>query len=522
MRMWLFGALLLLFSCKGSVEYAEAPEGVGISGVRRLSADEYDRTIRDLLHDESSPARTALPADVIDPFDNDFTQQEPTAILVTGVEALANDVASRFVADSARRSLVVGCTLPAPDDAVCLHKFIVEFGRRAIRRPLTLDEIDPLMALGTLFATSEGDFWEGIDVVLRVFLQHPEFIYRVEKGTRTAEEGVYRLDDFEVATRLSYFVWGTTPDDRLLDMAEAGLLRDSAMIGRIASEMLEDPRALERTDRFHAMWMGYWALPHDPDLTAAMRLETRRLLEEVIYIEQSSWLDVFTMNGTWIDDDLAGHYDLQPPGSDEPMWVRYDGTTRQGILSHGSFLSVAGKFGDTSPTQRGKLIRTRLMCQPVAPPPPDVNVDEPPEDPTSDCKFDAYASHRVVGTSCKDCHDALDPVGFGLENYDQAGVYREHDNDHPECTIAGDGDVDGATFNGPAGLADILIESETITDCVVQQMYRFAMGHEAQDIDRPLVTSLAQRFPASGYRFDQLMLDLITDPTFQYRREETP
>jgi hypothetical protein len=361
-----------------------------------------------------------------------------------------------------------------------------------------------------------------VDVVLRALLQHPEFIYRVEIGRRTASPGVYRLNDYEVATRLSYFLWGTTPDDGLLDMAQAGLLTDARFIRPIAAEMLADPRALERTDRFHALWMGYWELPHSPDLTAAMRLETRRLIEEVVYLEPSSWLDLFTMEGTWIDDDLAAHYDLQPPGSDTPMWVRYDGTTRKGILSHGSFLSVAGKFGDTSPTQRGKLIRTRLMCQPVAPPPPDVNVDEPPEDPLSDCKYDAYASHRATGTSCKGCHDALDPVGFGLENYDEAGVFRDHDNGHPECPISGDGDVDGATFNGPAGLADLLVAGGTVSDCGVYQLYRFAMGHEPDATDLALVTELAAKFPVSGHRFDQLMLDLVSNPSFQYRREETP
>ena len=483
--------------------------------MRRLSRVEYDDTVFDLLLDDSRPARVGLPEDIVDPFDNDFTLQESSSVLVSGLESLANDVANRLAADPVRRAALVPCAKPAN----CMGPFVRQFGRRALRRPLEVDEVNTYQQLAEAFSGNDG--WDGVDVVVRMLLQHPEFVYRVEVGSPTEKAGVFRLNDYEVATRLSYFLWGTTPDDRLLDLAESGLLSDPSLVRKAASEMMSDPRAEDRVDRFHAMWLGYWQLPHDAELTLAMREETRRLLDEVLFAEPGSWLELFTMNGTWIGDDLAAHYDLPPPGSATPEFVSYGSTTRQGILSHGSFLSVAGKFGDTSPTQRGILIRTRLLCQPIPPPPPEVNADEPPSGTPADCKEDRYAMHRESGT-CRDCHEVMDPVGFGLENYDQEGRFRTTDLNKPDCVISGDGHIDDVEFNGPKELANVLVDDPNLTACVVSQAFHFAMGHEAQYADRPVVEGLTEGFIASGYRFDRLILDIVSDPTFLYRLEESP
>ena len=249
--------------------------------------------------------------------------------------------------------------------------------------------------------------------------------------------------------------------------------------------LLADDRARDRVDRFHAMWLGYYELPHAPELTTAMREETRALLDDVIFDNTRSYLDVFQSDGTFVDDTLAQHYGLPAPGSNQPAWVAYGDSGRQGLLSHGSFLSVAARFGDTSPTQRGLLIRKRLFCEAIPPPPPDVDVDNPPPSVESNCKWDRYAAHRENGT-CRSCHELIDPIGFGLEQFDQNGQFREVEAEYPECEISGDGDVDGDAFNGPGGLANYLIDNDVLDECLVFQMYRFAMGHEVGDDDAPL------------------------------------
>jgi hypothetical protein len=503
-------------------EVVPPPEagGVGVVGLRRLSRTELDHTLRDLVGDDTRPASQRIPEDVIDPFDNDYTTQYASSVLIEGIEALAIDVSRRLMQDVSRRDMVVGCQPSGANDAACMESFIRSFGRKALRRPLTQTEVDNWLALGLQYATEGSGFYEGVDAIVRLLLQHPSFIYRVELGTATEEPGVYRLDDFEVATRLSYFVWGSTPDDELLDRAEAGRLGTTEELAEAAQWMLDDPRARARIDRFHAMWLGYYTLPHAAELTNAMREETRALLDEVIFDNPRSYMDVFRATGTFVNDTLAQLYGLTPPGSDQPVWVDYGDTGRQGLLSHGSFLSVLARFGDTSPTQRGILIRTRLLCQSIPPPPPDVDVDNPPEAGEElPCKQDRYEAHRDGGT-CQACHQLIDPVGFGLEQYDQLGRFRTHEEDAPECEITGEGEIDGTPFNGPAGLADYIVDNQLLDTCFVSQVYRFAMGHEAGVDDMRYLDDLSTAFRENDHRFDQLVLSLVADEAFSYRREE--
>lgn len=512
-------SLLILAACSRDADEpapTAAPAGVPISGVRRLSRDECDNTLRDLLGDDTRPCTALLPEDVVDPFDNDVATQDPSAVLIAGWEVLANDVATRFVADSSRRAAFVPC---APDDG-CLTTFVEDFGRLALRRPLAADEVAAYVGLGAAYTEESGDFWEGIDTVVRALLQSPEFTYRVEIGAATDDPAVFRLDGYELATRLSYLLWGTTPDDALLDLAGSGGLASSAALRAQAVEMLADPRAVDRLDRFHALWLGYGVLPHEAWLTDALREETRRLVEENAIVSRAPYGDLFTGEGTWISDELAAHYALPLPGSDEPVFVPYGDSGRRGLFSTGSFLSVAAKYGDTSPTQRGRLVRERLLCSPVPPPPPDVNVDEPPEDPESECKVDDYAAHREAGSSCQGCHDLMDPIGFGLEGFDAAGRARDHDLGAPECPISGEGELDGVPFVGPAGLSALLVADPSFASCVVTQAWRFAMGRVEGPDDLASVDALAVGFSLSATPFDALLLGLVADDAFLFRREE--
>jgi len=504
----------------GDDPVAPAPESpVAESGLRRLSRVEYDNTVRDLLGDTTNPGSQRLPADVVDPFDNDYTTQAASKPLVEGLEATALDVVDRLMQDPQRRDAVIGCALAgdADSDAACLSSFIATFGRRALRRPLSVDEVEEFSAL----AAAQPDPYGAAAAVVTAVLLDPEFVYRVERGRPTDEPGVFRLDSFEVATRLSYFVLGTTPSDELLDLAEDDGLATPNDVRAVAEAMLADPRARARIEDFHAMWLGYRELPHAADLAAAMHTETSALVERVVFDEQAAWLELFTAEQTFVGDLLATHYGLAPPGADTPTWVDYGNSGRRGILSHGAFLSVAASIADTSPTKRGKFVRRRLMCQEVPKAPPDVNVDQAPQSPDSPCKWDAYAVHRETGGACTGCHALMDPIGFGLENYDSAGRFRTHDTDLPECEIEGVGDLDGVAFHGPAELADRLIDSGTLDACAVTHVIRFAIGREIDEQDAWMHEALIEQFRDDDHRFDRLVIELVGAEAFGYRREES-
>jgi len=516
----------------GTVPPPEDVNTVGFSGMRRLTANEYDNTVRDLLLGDEAQAELLLPNDPLTPFDNAYTAQIASQALIEGADLLAADAANRLLEEPARRDMVVGCVPASPGDEQCMTEFVTRFGRRALRRPLADDEIQVFLhgESGTdgaiEHAIADGDFYTGVDTFIRTILQDPQFLYRVELGAPVeGEPGVYKLNDFEVATRLSYLVWGSGPDDDLLDTAEAGGLGTPEEIRAAAATMILDPRAIDRIDRFHALWLGYAQMSFGGELAAAMRAETKALLERIIFDEQRPWHDVFRLNETFVNDTLAQHYGLPLPGSDTPQWVPYDRPERAGLLAHGSFLSVGGKFNDTSPVQRGLLIRTRLFCQDIPPPPPEVDPDQAPVGGV--CKEERYAAHRTGG--CAGCHEQIDPVGFGLENFDSQGRYRTNEPDNPDtvedestCVISGAGEIVGiGTFSGPAELQDLAIEAGLLNGCVAKQLYRYAIGRqEIDELDQAFIDHVVEGIGLGVFRFDDLILEFVATDAFGYRREE--
>jgi hypothetical protein len=252
-----------------------------------------------------------------------------------------------------------------------------------------------------------------------------------------------------------------------------------------------------------------------------MRAESDALIERVLFDDKRPWQDIFRSDETFVSDALATHYGMDPPGSEAPVWTSYGDTDRRGILSHGSFLSNGAKFDDTSPTLRGLAVRTRLLCQQIGDPPPGVATDEPiTGSGDAVCKKELYAEHAQGG--CASCHSLMDPVGFGLENYDQLGRYREHEVEAPECAIDGAGELSGVgTFEGPAGLEELLLGSDDFDRCVVTQLYRFAMGKfELDDLDRDLIGALVAGAGPDDFRFDELLLDFVSHEAFRHRRDE--
>jgi hypothetical protein len=538
-RIISFATALLVAGCTGysfgpsrdTAAPARAPEvpaavvnpevlGVGPVGIRRLTRTEYIASVRDLLGKDVPEAYTFLPDDPGLPFHNDYRSQVASAGLIEALQQLAELMSDRLLADPAQRDLVVGCTPTGPDDVACLKSFVEKFGRKALRRALTDEDTATFLAFQA-DARELGDFYVGVKLVLRAMLQHPEFLYRIEFGTEVPERaGLFRLNNFELATRLSFFLLGATPNDELLDLAAAGKLSTPSQVRDAAASILANPRARAVIHSFHAQWLGY-TQPKAPtaSLQQAMQTETKALVDRVVFERQEPWLNLFRSTETFANDELAGHYGLTLPGSATPSWVSYGTSGRKGILSHAGFLTNGIKFGDTSPTQRGKFIRNRLMCQEVPKPPPDVPADQPPSSDTGPCKVDRYRVHSQSGV-CSSCHSLMDPLGFGLENYDAEGRFRTTEPDAPECVISGEGEMAGVgTFNGPGELGELLIQSGQLEPCLVKQLFSSAWGRQPTADDAAYVDAVTTEFKSDG-RFDQLILDFVSNEAFGYRREE--
>ncbi|MDH3727450.1 MAG: DUF1592 domain-containing protein [Myxococcales bacterium] len=495
------------------------------SGVRRLSQAELDNTLSDLLGEDTAPASRLLNEDEFRPFDNDYTIQQASDALITSLEALAEEVAERAVGDTARRSALVPCTPTGPGDAECFREFLDGFLPRAFRRAVTTEDVASYMALLN-FATEDNavvnnDFYTAVKLAVSATLQDPEFLYRVEHGSPGSTPALLELDGYEIASRMSYLLWATMPDDTLFAAAAAGTLTTAEGRQAEAARMLEDPRARTQLHRFHAMWLGYRSIPHTAELVNAFNRETSALIDRVILDEPGSYLRLFTMGETFVDDALADHYGLPRP-TDGEGWVSYEGTGRAGILGHGSLLAAFSKFEDTSPTQRGILVRTRFMCEDVPRPPPDIDTDQPPQGAMDAvCKYDRYAEHRDQSSSCAGCHSLVDPIGFGLENFDVAGRYREHDDGLPECVIEGTGEIVGVgNFSSPAELSQLLVDNQYVDACAVQQLMTYAWGRPPSVYEEELLTEMTGSFRGGAHDFKGFMLGFIGSDRFARRVEE--
>jgi Protein of unknown function (DUF1592)/Protein of unknown function (DUF1588)/Protein of unknown function (DUF1595)/Protein of unknown function (DUF1585)/Protein of unknown function (DUF1587) len=494
------------------------PYVASASEARRLSRTELDNTLRDLLGDSTAPASKMLSEDRFTPFDNDYTTQRASGALVDSLELLARAVATRALANTTQRSQVVPCMPASNGDQACFERTVRELLPRAFRRPVTDAEVDAYLPLLD-YATEDNpdvphDFYTAVELLLRSVLQDPEFLYRIERGTD--------LDDHAIASRLSYLLWATMPDAQLFAEAKAGRLTDASSRRQIASRMLKDARAKQQLRRFHAMWLGYRAIPQSAELAAAFQRETSALIDRVVFDQPESYLNVFTKNETYLDDALAAHYGLPRPAGGEG-WVAYGDSGRAGILSHGSVLAAFSKFSDTSPTQRGIFVRTRLLCETLKPPPPDVMADQPPSgNDDAICKYDRYKAHRT-SVSCASCHALTDGIGFGLENYDIAGRFRTHDDGQPECEIAGEGTLVGiGDFSGPAELGALLVDEGLVEPCIVQQVFQFAIGRPPEGNELDAIQALTTTFAGADHDFQALLLSIIESDAFARRLEPAP
>lgn len=497
--------------------------------VRRLSHLEYDRTIRDLVGLDLTLASAMAPDNVVDGYTNDAD-----ALLVSGLLADQYRVAAETVADAmlADLSKYLSCDPVADGEAACAEAFVVEFGRRAFRRPLDGDELARYSAIQAEIVALDG-FEESLRWTIAAMLQSPAFLYRSELGT-PQDDGTYRLTSHEIASAMSYLVVGTMPDEALLADADADLLHDPAVVLDHAARLVAREDAALPMRTFVDLWLGTGLLElatRDPELfpeltaeiRTAMRSETHRLVDEV-WREGGSYRDLLLADHSFLTDDLAGFYGVElgdaPPDGDG--FRRTDVSAHYGgVLTHGSVLLTHALPQSSSPIHRGLTVRERLLCNDLPPPPAGV-VNEAPEVEPGVSTRERYAMHSA-DPACAGCHDLLDPIGFGFEHYDAVGRWRADDQGLPiDATGVVNGTAAGdVEFDGVGALAVILADSPEAQQCYAQQWSTFALGGLRQD---PGLECIAERvggeLATAELRLDAAVAALVSAPGFASRRAD--
>jgi hypothetical protein len=503
--------------------------------LRRLTHSQYNNTVRDLLGDYSRPADRFPPEDFVNGFKNQLRTQGMPPLLAEAYGAAAEKLAlNAFRAGDVNGLLP--CKPASARDVKCRDQFVQGFGLRAFRRPLTGAELRRYASLFTGQATKTGQFLEGARIVVEAMLQSPKFLFHVESSL--AEAGRFR--DYEVASRLAYFLWDTMPDRRLFDAAANGELRTPEGRERVARSMLDQPPARQAVDEFFAEWLRFDRVlgsvkdrrrypEFTPELAAMMVQETRTLLANLVW-NDGNFMEAFTAEYSFLNADLAGLYGMPaPPGEFE--LVRFPaGSRRSGLLGQASFLASNAGPVETSPTARGIFIREQLLCQHVPNPPPGVNTQVP--EPTAErplARRQRMQAH-VENPTCASCHRLMDPIGFGLENYDAVGRWRDKEVIEFENTgskadaaakvelpIDGKGEIAGlanSAFSEPRAIGRLLAESRGCQECVVRQLFRYAFGRVETAADRETVRSTFAAFRDSRFQFKELLVALVRAPQF--------
>jgi hypothetical protein len=426
--------------------------------------------------------------------------------------------------DPVRRASILVCD-PAGGDA-CVRDILARFARRAWRRPPTDAEVDGLAKIVSDTVGRGNDVETGLRLALRTVLVSPHFIFRVEIDPDPASIAPHRLTDHELAARLSYFLWSSMPDDELAALADEGKLHDPEVLRAQAERMLADPKARALTDNFAGQWLFVRALAdHEVDpatypafddaLAADMREETELLFAELLGNDRPIH-DLLTADFTFVNDRLAAHYGLPPPGTSEHVMVSLAGTPRRGVLTQGTLLTVNSYPKRTSPVKRGKWVLENLLCSPPPPPPPGVDGLPDGVDATGSIR-DRLEAHRE-NEVCASCHTVMDPIGFGLDHFDGVGAYRDMDEGYP---IDATGEIAGITFDGAVEMAQIIADDPRFPRCVVERLWIYANGRGPEAADaQAAITTLDGQFAEAGYRLHDLVIDVILHPSFRYRRGE--
>lgn len=538
----LLGVPLLLAACVGTLGGdgdASGSTGAGPTGndppaaaspLARLTSIQYAATLHDLFAPIAVPDAT-LPSNVIvEGFENNSGTQTPSAALIDALHANAVTVATEAMKSPTE---LLGCspTTRAEEDA-CAADFTAELAKKAFRRPAEAAEVAALVKLyADLRSDGTTDFTTAMTLVIEAILQEPDFVYRVELGTPIAGDPTrVQLTPYEIASRLSYLLWNTMPDDALFTAAASGELATADGIEKQARRLLADPRAHAAVLKFHSEWLRFSAmskLTKDPtlfptftaDTAASMRASTDQYIESIFFGE-GTLTALLTDTHAWVNDDLAPIYGVSAPGGAALKLVSVDPKQRAGILTSAGLMAGFAHETADSPVLRGVWVLDRLMCNEPPPPPKNVNTTLPAPDLGKPLTTrDRFATQHEQG-ACAGCHHTIDGIGFGFEHYDATGAWRTEENTLPIDASGwfsdGNGDLSG-TFDGAVELGKKLAASETVHACVASSWMRYALGVDHKGIDKKGLAPVLDAFEKSELKLPELVVAVTRSDAFRTR-----
>lgn len=499
----------------------------GPLAMRRLTERQYRATVADVFGDDVTVAGRFEP----DARTSNLLAVGSSNVSVTPSGFEQYDTIARGVAaqalDPAHRAALVPCTPADVTDDVCAAQFVRTVGRRLLRRPLADAELGPWLAVARDAGAELNDFHAGLEVTLAALMLSPEFLFRVETSEYDPASGGPRLTSLAMASRLSFFLWNSTPDEELLAAGERGELVTDAGLEAQVDRLLASPRLEDSVRTFFADMYGFDAIDQglvrkDPELFPAFSQamihdaaeQTLRVIGDHLLANDGDYRELFTTRHAFMTRTLGLVYRvpvLSPDG-----WEPYDfpeDSQRAGVLTHVSLLSLHSHPGRSSPTLRGKFVREVVLCQDVPPPPGNIDFsmfasDENQQRSTARERLQAHVS----SPACAGCHTLMDPLGLALEKMDGIGIERTTENGQP---IDPSGDVDGEAFDDAPGFGARLAEHPRLSPCLVDSLFRYALGREPARGERDLLAWLQDRFAESGYELRPLLRRLVLSDAFR-------
>ena len=432
---------------------------------------------------------------------------------------------------AARKKIFVCRPAAAKDEAACARNIASSLVKHAFRRPATSADVSRLMEFYQSGRTDGGSFDDGVEAIVQRVLADPEFVYRLEPEPAGLQAGKnYRISDLALASRLSFFLWSSVPDDQLIDLAAQGKLKDPVVLEKQVQRMLADPKSAALVSNFTGQWLGVRSLQtsepvvnlfpdFDDNLRAAYRRETELFFSSVVH-EDRSVLDLLTANYTYVNERLAKQYGI--PNIYGPQFRRVDLPAeldyRRGLLGKGALLTVTSNAARTSPVARGKwFLQTFLGVSPPDPPPNVPIIKDRPVDSTGNAKTPTMRETMELhhtSPSCASCHKIFEPIGLALENFDAVGTWRTQDGESP---IDATGVlVDGTKVDGVVSLREALIHrSEQFNRVVTEKLMTYALGRGMEYPDMPIVRSIVRDAAATNYKFSSIVMGVVKSPAFQ-------
>lgn len=497
--------------------------------LRRLTRFEYNNTVRDLAKVSDAPANTFPSEDIGSGFGTDAEAQVVSYVLAEKYNSTAAKIAASLTAPE-RISELAACasSVTAATEASCARSVVDAFVPRAYRRPLEAGEAEGLLQLFQTVRTNGATFVSSLAAMLEAVLQGPEFLYRAEFGVAIdGRPDLRRPTGYEMASRLSYLLWGSMPDEGLRAAAESGGLETPQAIRAQAARLFDDARARDVVRFFFDGLLPIQGLPNlmrtefptfSGRIGGLMRQETQTFLENIVF-GGGSFQEAFTAPYSYMNEELATFYGVTGVSGSAFQKVPLDGVKRAGLLTQGGVVAGPIHSNETNPVVRGAFVLNKLMCVKISTPPASLGPIVPPDVAIGGTARERYSAHSANG-QCSPCHRLLDPLGFALENFNSVGQWQEQENGK---TI--DVTVDSpqlGPLRGAVELGKKIAESPDAQACFVTNWANFAYGRGTNEQEACTMQRVKERFKASNFNIKELLLELTQTDTFLYLPAERP